>query len=75
MASDNSKALDSLTLEELLESYQQRFPEWPVPPVLNPVDNPGSRPLKSRLVLALASGQPVVEWAQQQAQFPEGLTF
>jgi hypothetical protein len=68
MASHDSNALDRLTLEELLESYQVRFPGWPVPPVLNPVDRPeepGYRALRSRLVVALASGQPVVEWEQQ----------
>jgi len=68
MASEQSKALNSLTLEELLTLYGQRFPEWAVPPVLNPSqENPESNPLKARLVLSLATNQPVVEWQQQYA--------
>jgi hypothetical protein len=65
MASDNSKPLDQLPETELLTLYQERFPGWAVPPIISPSSEVKPSPLRTRLVLALASGQPVVEWEQR----------
>jgi hypothetical protein len=76
MASETSKALDSLTLSELMESYKTRFPGWAVPPVLNPsAESRQDRPLRQQLLLALASGQPVVEWEKVYGNPPPALEF
>lgn len=64
MASEQSKQLDSLPETELLTLYQERFPGWAVPPVLSPQGEVKPSPLRQKLVLALASNQPVPEWEQ-----------
>ena len=64
MASDNMKQLDSLPETELLTLYQERFPGWALPPVLSPQSEVKPSPLRSKLLLSLASNQPVAEWEQ-----------
>ena len=65
MTSDNANPLDLLPETELLTLYQERFPGWAVPPIISPSSEVRPSPWRTRLVLALASGQPVVEWEQQ----------
>jgi hypothetical protein len=65
MASDNTNSLDLLPETDLLELYQERFPGWAVPPIISPSSEVKPSPLRTRLVLALASNQRVLQWQQQ----------
>lgn len=75
MTSDNANPLDLLPEADLLTLYQERFPGWAVPPIISPSSEVRPSPLRTRLVRALAWGQPVVEWEQMYGNPPPGLEF